>query len=138
VVVLTFDPSIVDDYWLVDHLPARVDGHLLGPHVIAELLGGGRVEVVPIPHDCLDGFGEACWRRPEAYLDPAVRAGISSFARRPRASVTTALAELGADIDSGRWAAEHADLLALDEYDAGFRLVIADPRPPGTHLLHAG
>ncbi len=45
-----------------------------------ERLGGGRIEVVPIPHDCADGFFHAYWRRPEAYLDPGVRAGISAFA----------------------------------------------------------
>jgi hypothetical protein len=36
-----------------------------------ERLGGGQEEVVPIPHDCLDGFFHAYWRRPEAYLAPA-------------------------------------------------------------------
>ena len=43
---------------------------------------GGDVEVtpVPIPHDCVDGFFGAFWRRPAAYLDPAVRAGNSNFA----------------------------------------------------------
>jgi hypothetical protein len=48
---------------------------------------GGRardadVEVVPVPWDCRDGFFSAFWRRPEAYLDPAVRAGISTLAKR--------------------------------------------------------
>ena len=31
---------------------------------------------VLVPHDCVDGFLGAFWRRPEAYLDPAVRAGV--------------------------------------------------------------
>ena len=42
---------------------------------------------MPIPHDCRDGFLMAYWRRPEAYLDPAVRANISVFALLPAAEV---------------------------------------------------
>ena len=36
---------------------------------LLEALGGGRIEPVPIPHDCRDGFLHAYWRRPRAYLD---------------------------------------------------------------------
>ena len=39
------------------------------------------IEPVPIAHDWRDGFLFAFWRRPEAYLDPVVRANISVFAR---------------------------------------------------------
>lgn len=124
VVVFTFDTSIIGNYWLVDYLNEQLDQQLAAPSAIAELIGGGRVETVPVPHDCTDGFGEAYWRRPEAYLDPKVRAGISSFARRPQDAVNRALVRLKADIDSGRWAAKHADLLRVEEFDAGFRLVI--------------
>ena len=35
---------------------------------------------MPIPWDCADGFFEAYWRRPEAYLDEHVRRGISVWA----------------------------------------------------------
>ena len=45
---------------------------------IADALGGHvRVEHVPTPGDCVDGFFEAFWRRPEALLDPEVRASQS-------------------------------------------------------------
>jgi len=127
VVVFTFDPSVHNQGWLADYLPAAkdLDPHHLDSSAIAEALGGGRVETVMIPHDCVDGFAHAYWRRPEAYLDPSVRAGISSFARLPEDVVGRAVARLREDIDSGRWAEQHADLLDLDEFDAGFRLVIA-------------
>ena len=36
---------------------------------------------LPIPHDCSDGVLGAYWRRPEAYLDPGVRAAISTFSK---------------------------------------------------------
>jgi len=66
----------------------------------------------------------AFWRRPETYLDPAVRAGISSLAKR-EAELATGLARLRADIESGGWARRHADLLELEELDLGYRLLTA-------------
>jgi hypothetical protein len=30
------------------------------------------------------------------------------------------------DLETGAWDRRYADLLALDEYDAGYRLVVAD------------
>ena len=128
VVVFTFDKPVHDRQWLVaEYLPAMAD---LDPGLptsdrIAEALGGGRVEVLPVPADCTDGFCHAWWRRPDAYLDPAVRAGISGIARLPAAMVDEAMARLAADLAGGAWHARHADLLARDELDAGYRLVIA-------------
>jgi SAM-dependent methyltransferase len=84
------------------------------------------IEVVPIPWDCRDGFFSAFWRRPEAYLDPAVRAGISTMARRED-ELAAGLARLRADIESGAWSRRHADLLELEELDLGYRLLIGRP-----------
>jgi SAM-dependent methyltransferase len=128
IVVFTFVTPGQEGMWLEDYLPEAfaLDLDLLDPPAIAEALGGGRVEVVPVPHDCVDGFAHANWRRPERYLDPAVRAGISIFARLPDSVVLPAMDRLRGDIESGRWADEHADLLELDEVDAGYRLVVVD------------
>ncbi len=38
-------------------------------------------EPVPVPADCIDGFGGCYWNRPEAYLDPDVQQGMSCFAQ---------------------------------------------------------
>ena len=102
--------------------------------MVAALGGAGRVrvEVLPVPHDCTDGFMAAYWRRPEAYLDPGVRAGISSLAQLGDAVLAPGLARLRADLDSGAWQRRYGDVLALDEFDGGYRLVIAGPP------LHSG
>jgi len=128
VVVLTFDFEIHVRQWLItEYLPAMagIDQDVPSPARIAQLLGGGSVEVVPVPHDCQDGFCHAWWRRPQAYLDSAVRAGISGIARLPSPYVDAAMARLADDLDSGRWADRHADLLRRDEIDAGYRLVVS-------------
>jgi SAM-dependent methyltransferase len=93
----------------------------------AERLGGARIEPVPIPHDCLDGFFHAYWRRPQAYLDPDARAGISVFALIDEGCVERGLARLAADLESGAWERRHADLLELAELDCGYRLVVHPP-----------
>ena len=129
-VILTWEGDTVSDhYWLVrDYLPeaAAFDDGLVRLTEIVDLLGGDcRVEPVPVPHDCVDGFFAAYWRRPEAYLDPSVRAAISGLALLDDASTERMVVQLRADIESGAWHERHADLLELDEYDAGYRLVIA-------------
>src|SRR6266550_2986192 len=76
VVVFTHDDSEagwLHRFWLTrDYLP-----EVAGRPPLAELAGviGARVEPVLIPWDCADGFFEACWRRPQAYLDDDVRRG---------------------------------------------------------------
>jgi hypothetical protein len=79
---------------------------------------------VPVAHDCVDGFGLAFWRRPEAYLDPAVRVGISFFHQLDSGHVRRAMERLADDLASGAWAERNGELLELDELDLGLRLVV--------------
>ncbi|MFF4400191.1 class I SAM-dependent methyltransferase [Streptomyces sp. NPDC001480] len=131
VVVLTWDQVVFRErFWLVrEYLPEAVafdDARAVPVEVLAELLGGARVEVVPVPHDCTDGFGAAYWRRPEAYLDPEVRAGISLCAQTGEDVIRTGLSRLANDLASGRWRARHAELLGLDAIDVGYRLLVSN------------
>ena len=89
-------------------------------------LGPIRVIPVPVPHDCQDGFLGAFWRRPEAYLDPEVRNGISVFAQLAPEHVRRGLARLADDLRSGRWEARHGALHERDSLDVGYRLVVAE------------
>jgi SAM-dependent methyltransferase len=93
---------------------------------LAATLGPIELRPVPIPHNCRDGFYAAYWRRPEAYLDERVRDGTSVFARLPETELREGLDLLRADLRSGAWHAHHAELLAREEFDLGFRVVVAD------------
>src|SRR2546428_82287 len=62
-------------------------------------------------------------RGPAAYLDPHVRSGSSSFWAIGDAEA--GLQRLRRDLETGEWERRYAELLALDEYDAGYRLVVA-------------
>ncbi|MFD8914966.1 class I SAM-dependent methyltransferase [Streptomyces sp. NPDC059575] len=130
IVILTFDPDINRRFWLLEeYLPeaAALDGtRAVAVEQLAALLGGARIETVPVPHDCTDGFLAAFWRRPEAYLDPEVRAGISLFAQTSEKVLQPGLARLSDDLSCGRWHQRHADLLHREALDAGYRLLLAD------------
>jgi SAM-dependent methyltransferase len=129
-VVFTWDHTLFQRFWLVsEYLPAasRTDAALAVP--IAELvalLGDPKIIPVPVPHDCVDGFGGAFWRRPRAYLDSDVRAGMSLFTLTPEAALRQGLSRLRADLDSGAWDSKHRDLLNVGQLDLGYRLLVAD------------
>jgi SAM-dependent methyltransferase len=129
VVVFTWDQDVWESFWLIrEYLPsiANIDRRrALAVRDLVAALGGGQVVSVPIPHDCSDGFHGAFWRRPEAYLDPKVRAGISTYALISFAERNAGLRQLAADLESGAWADRNSNLLQLDEIDLGYRLIIA-------------
>jgi SAM-dependent methyltransferase len=128
VVVLTWDPKMADAFWLVEYLPAlRVVDIPRFPQLeqYEEALGTIDVAAVPVPHDCSDGFLCANWRRPSAYLDPVVRANCSAFHLLPEDELRAGLERLEADLVSGAWEERHAELLAREELDCGYRLVTA-------------
>ena len=82
VVALTFDESPRAQFWLTrDYLTEYASLRSGRDPNLYELAvrGAAAIRAVPVPHDCADGFALAFWRRPAAYLDPAVRAGISVF-----------------------------------------------------------
>ena len=128
--IFTFDPKLQSDLWLIrDYFPQVVafeDDRHPPLDYIAARLRADRIEPIPIPHDCTDGFQAAYWRRPERYLDPEVRANISTFAQRSEAELAPGLRRLEADLSSGAWHDRNGELLERDEMDYGYRLVIRD------------
>ena len=125
IVLLTFDPS--HRPWLTDYLPelAWLDqAQMPAMSDYERWLGRVQITTVPVPHDCSDGFLYAYWRRPSAYLDARIRSGSSSF--WAISSVKPGLEKLKQDLETGEWERRYAELLTLDAYDAGYRLVVAD------------
>jgi len=129
VVVLSWDPSFAGRLWIsAEYFPELIDEDVSLFPSLADQAGAvraTRVTAVPIPHDCQDGFYGAHWRRPEAYLDPVVRAGISTMAKRTPEELAPGLARLEDDLRTGAWAERHGDLLERDELDLGYRLLVS-------------
>jgi hypothetical protein len=126
-VILTFDNDMHDSLWIFrDYVPGIIGLSSAAPlDLVVDTLGAQRVEVVPLPADCTDGFILAYWRRPEQFLRPEVRAATSGFSVLRADQVQPGLERLERDLSSGAWQRRHADLLALDTFDAGVRLVVA-------------
>jgi SAM-dependent methyltransferase len=123
--VFTFDPAF-NQAWIVrDYLPEFEQLPGMPIDEIARHLHATEVRAVPIPYDCIDGFFHAFWRRPEAYLDPAVRAGISVFHRLDGDAVARFTSQLRADLADGTWQSRNRELLDREAVDLGYRLVIS-------------
>lgn len=127
-VVLTWDQArVASEFWFVrDYLPEAVEREA-GLAALDAVVGhwpAAQVLPVPVPHDCTDGFFAAYWRRPQAYLVPAVRAAISACALLDQAVVERAVRQLAADLDSGAWERRYADLMGREALDVGYRLVV--------------
>jgi SAM-dependent methyltransferase len=130
VVILTWVPDS-PPFWLTrEYFPeitAQDERIFPRTAALAELLerivGPSMVEPVLTPHDCIDGFLGAYWRRPDAYLSAEVRSAISSFSMF---DCEPGLEQLREDLASGRWAERHGDLLDREALDVGYRIVRCD------------
>lgn len=134
-VLLLFDRTVSHHFWLLeDYFPElrEVASESTAPTAddLRAHLDVQRVEVVPIPADCADGFGAAFWNRPERYLDPDVLAGMSFTAVLEPDELRGGLDALAADLESGEWDRRHGHLREEPETDAGYRLVVAGVTTP--------
>ncbi|MBS1884237.1 MAG: SAM-dependent methyltransferase, partial [Actinobacteria bacterium] len=130
VVVFTFDLDHLIG-WQRDHFceAVAIEQPRFGTvgEVAAELGGKVRVETIPTPADCTDGFFESYWNRPELLLDPTVRASQSIWELVDPQVEESIFAHLAADLESGRWDEENGTLRQLESYQGALRLVISEP-----------
>jgi SAM-dependent methyltransferase len=131
VVVLTFDPDAVAGWWLSEYEPElfRAEAGRYPPiAAIREVLGGQvSVRAVPIPLDCTDGFTEAFYGRPEAFLDPGVRAAQSAWQFAEPSVIQAGLERLASDLAAGLWDARYGALRTQPALDGAVRLVVGLP-----------
>ena len=127
--VLTMDFDLHASFWLLDdYLPEVGEAtRRLGPSAEDVVNAVGATSTVPllVPLDMVDGVLGAYWRRPEAYLDPAVRANCSGLALADPKVIARGVAALAGDLESGAWQERHGELLSRDSLDLGYRLVVA-------------
>jgi SAM-dependent methyltransferase len=130
VVVFTFDLDALPA-WQQDFLAENVavERPRFGPvEDVAAMLGGSvRIETIPTPADCTDGFFEAFWNRPEALLDPGVRSAQSVWALLPAGAEERIVGRLRDALESGAWDAQWGDLRERSWLDGSLRLVISEP-----------
>lgn len=134
VVILTLDADALARFWLSEYLPEVIDVERARFPAIDRVSTavGGRCTVtpVPVPIDCTDGFGEAYYARPEAFLDPAVRAATSGLMLTDPAAVSRGIDHLRRDLAAGVWDRRHGHLRRLPHRIGAIRLVVAHPDSP--------
>jgi len=130
VVILTFDPDISSQMWLIaDYMPetAELDHHIL-PRIdqLTDWLGGPtRVQIVPIARTTPDWTLGSFWAHPERVLDAHARGATSGFARMPKPVVERVIDAVTRDLQNGAWDERHGHLRKLEHFDAGLRLITA-------------
>jgi SAM-dependent methyltransferase len=129
IVVLTFDGTQLHRLWLGEYVPELfVAESRRYPAIesVCEMLGGETdVSAVPIPIDCTDGFTEAFYARPEAFLDEKVRRSQSAWAFVPPDAVERGIALLAEELRSGRWDERFGSLREQPQFVGALRLIVS-------------
>jgi SAM-dependent methyltransferase len=128
VVILTFDPDALTTLWLAEYSPelyaAEGARYPRMGELVAALGPSTTVHAVPVPFDCVDGFTEAFYGRPEQFLDPAVRGAQSAWTFVDDADEARAIDDLTDDLATGRWDDRYGHLRTQPEFIGSLRLVV--------------
>lgn len=134
IIVLTFDGAALDRFWLADYAPELIAAERRrypAIDVLCASLGGvTEVRTVPIPIDCVDGFTEAFYARPELFLDPAVRRAQSAWGFVGEEAQARFVRTLAADLASGAWDDTYGSWRQLPAFEGSLRLLVSHSRSP--------
>lgn len=131
VVVMTFDPEALDEFWNARYFPELIEVEKARYPSIDFLAGalGGKCEIVkvPVPFDCTDGFQEAFYGRPEAFLDKEIRRAQSAWGFLPDGTEDRLVQALRDDLESGEWDKKYGEHRTMPFFTCALRLIIATP-----------
>jgi ubiquinone/menaquinone biosynthesis C-methylase UbiE len=135
-VLFTIDPRRGKPFWFRDYFPG-IYKQLFDAFVpVKELISVftekhdaiTSIRSFPLPRDYSDLNMHAGWNKPEIYLDPAVRRGMSGFAMSDHSAIQDGLKLLRHDIKTGEWDKRNGQLRAKQSYDFGFIFVKMQPK----------
>ncbi|MDZ4712291.1 MAG: class I SAM-dependent methyltransferase [bacterium] len=131
VIVMTFDPDELDNFWNAKYFPELIEVEKARyPSIeFIEKSIGGKCETIPleIPFDCVDGFQEAFYGRPEAFLEREVRQAQSAWGFLPEGKEEELVQRLSDDLDSGEWDKKYGHFRKQPTFTCALRLIIAKP-----------
>jgi SAM-dependent methyltransferase len=131
IVILTFDGDSLDRYWLAQYIPdiIAVESRRFPPidTIRAKLGESSAVQTIPIPADCVDGFTEAYYARPEMFLDNAVRRAQSMWSFAAEGVEEQFVQRLGDDLASGAWDRKFGQWRRQPYFEGSLRLIVGNP-----------
>ena len=131
VLIMTFDPDALDRFWNAEYFPEviAVEKQRYPTMGFLQQALGGRsvVEAIPIPLDCVDGFQEAYYGRPEAFLNKAVRNAQSAWGFIGEKEQERIVKRLADDLASGEWDRRFGHFRTQENFTCALRLIIARP-----------
>ncbi|TWI77982.1 methyltransferase family protein [Lacibacter cauensis] len=131
VIIMTFDPAELDNFWNVHYFPELIEVEKARyPTIdfIKNSLGGNcEVVAIPIPLDCVDGFQEAFYGRPEAFLEKEVRLSQSAWGFLPKGVEEKLVQSLQDDLQSGEWDKKYGHFRTQPTFTCALRLIISRP-----------
>ena len=130
-VLFTIDPRRGEPFWLRDYFPG-IYKRLYDAFVpVEELISVfaekydaiASIHNFPLPHDLSDLNMHSGWNKPEIYLDPEIRRGMSGFAMSGHSEVEDGLKLLCRDLKTGEWEKRNGRFRTKGSYDVGFIFV---------------
>ena len=130
IVIMTFDPDALDDFWNVNYFPQLIEIERARYPSITRLQKAlsAKTEVIkiPIPLDCVDGFQETYYGRPEAFLEKEVRMAQSAWGILPADLEKKYLQNLSNDLQSGAWDKKFGHFRTQPNFTGALRLIVAN------------
>jgi len=128
--ILTYDPEMLDVFWNAKYFPQLIEierNRYPKLDRIAECLGEEiTVTNIKIPFDCSDGFQEAFYGKPEAFLQEEVRKAQSAWGFLDKEIESKYVKRLSDDLASGEWDRLYGYHRTLPEFEGAFRLLEID------------
>ncbi len=128
--ILTYDPEMLDVFWNAKYFPQLIEiERSRYPRLdhIAECVGEEvTVTNIKIPLDCTDGFQEAFYGRPEAFLQEEVRNAQWAWGFLKKEVERAYVKRLSDDLASGEWDRLYGYHRTLPEFKGAFRLLEID------------
>ncbi len=129
IVLMSCEPGEVENFWLADYVPGVLSAEARrypSRQKISEAIGSAvAMHPVPIPFDCIDGFNEAYYGRPEMFLNTDARQSCSAWGFISVEETKRAIGRLEADLASGAWDERLGHLRQQRLYEGSLKLYVA-------------
>lgn len=129
VLIMTFDPNKLDSFWTKAYFPELIEVEKVRyPTLdfVKNCLGGSCKEIsIPVPLDCKDGFQEAFYGRPEAFLEKQVRQSQSAWGFISDSTQTKLVERLKTDLENGHWDAKYGHFRKQKSLNCALTLIVS-------------